>query len=272
MLADDGETTWLDVEPGDDRRAAGLPAEDAVLDPGRAGRCDGRLRPARRSSARTPKPRWANSASQPRRHRTQPVPGPKFAAAVCRPDRRRCTTTRPAGRRLGAPVPLGVDLLVPRSSPRSSASCAARASRRPASGPTRRCGSRPAGRGSASKPITGPSRPRSGCSAPAVHLDKGCYRGQETVARVHNLGRPPRRLVLLHLDGIATDQLPAQGTPMTAAMAARSASSAPPSAITSSADRAGGAQAQRADDAALLVGESAAAIDLADRHDPPTCG
>jgi folate-binding protein YgfZ len=35
----------------------------------------------------------------------------------------------------------------------------------------------------------------------AVHLDKGCYRGQETVARVHNLGRPPRRLVRLHLDG-----------------------------------------------------------------------
>ncbi len=35
----------------------------------------------------------------------------------------------------------------------------------------------------------------------AVHLDKGCYRGQETVARVHNLGRPPRRMVLLHLDG-----------------------------------------------------------------------
>ena len=35
----------------------------------------------------------------------------------------------------------------------------------------------------------------------AVHLTKGCYRGQETVARVHNLGRPPRRLVLLHLDG-----------------------------------------------------------------------
>lgn len=37
----------------------------------------------------------------------------------------------------------------------------------------------------------------------AVHLHKGCYRGQETVARVHNLGRPPRRLVLLHLDGSA---------------------------------------------------------------------
>jgi folate-binding protein YgfZ len=45
----------------------------------------------------------------------------------------------------------------------------------------------------------------------AVHLDKGCYRGQETVARVHTLGRPPRRLVLLHLDGSA-DRLPAQGS------------------------------------------------------------
>jgi hypothetical protein len=45
----------------------------------------------------------------------------------------------------------------------------------------------------------------------AVHLDKGCYRGQETVARVHTLGRPPRRLVLLHLDGTA-EALPAPGT------------------------------------------------------------
>ena len=44
----------------------------------------------------------------------------------------------------------------------------------------------------------------------AVHLDKGCYRGQETVARVHNLGRPPRRLVLLHLDG-SDSELPATG-------------------------------------------------------------
>lgn len=34
-----------------------------------------------------------------------------------------------------------------------------------------------------------------------VHLSKGCYRGQETIARVVNLGRPPRRLVMLHLDG-----------------------------------------------------------------------
>jgi tRNA-modifying protein YgfZ len=44
----------------------------------------------------------------------------------------------------------------------------------------------------------------------AVHLDKGCYRGQETVARVHNLGRPPRRLVRIHLDG-SVDALPTPG-------------------------------------------------------------
>ncbi|MCX6396636.1 MAG: folate-binding protein [Propionibacteriales bacterium] len=47
----------------------------------------------------------------------------------------------------------------------------------------------------------------------AVHLDKGCYRGQETVARVHTLGRPPRRLTLLHLDG-SDNRLPAVGTPL----------------------------------------------------------
>ena len=53
-----------------------------------------------------------------------------------------------------------------------------------------------------------------GWIGPAVHLDKGCYRGQETVARVHNLGRPPRRLVLLHLDG-TSEQLPPPSTDVT---------------------------------------------------------
>ncbi|MDH6133867.1 folate-binding protein YgfZ [Kitasatospora sp. MAA4] len=47
--------------------------------------------------------------------------------------------------------------------------------------------------------------------ASAVHLQKGCYRGQETVARVHNLGKPPRRLVFLHLDG-TEEVLPPHGT------------------------------------------------------------
>jgi tRNA-modifying protein YgfZ len=49
----------------------------------------------------------------------------------------------------------------------------------------------------------------------AVHLHKGCYRGQETVARVHNLGRPPRRLVFLHLDG-SGHTLPERGSAVSA--------------------------------------------------------
>jgi folate-binding protein YgfZ len=52
-----------------------------------------------------------------------------------------------------------------------------------------------------------------GWLATAVHLDKGCYRGQETVARVHNLGKPPRRLVFLHLDGSEV-HLPGHGAPV----------------------------------------------------------
>jgi len=51
-----------------------------------------------------------------------------------------------------------------------------------------------------------------GWIGPAVHLDKGCYRGQETVARVANLGRPPRRMVLLHLESPET--LPGTGDPV----------------------------------------------------------
>ncbi len=47
----------------------------------------------------------------------------------------------------------------------------------------------------------------------AVHLDKGCYRGQETVAKVHNLGHPPRRLVMLHLDG-SDGVVPGPGSPV----------------------------------------------------------
>ncbi|MER5266643.1 glycine cleavage T C-terminal barrel domain-containing protein [Actinosynnema sp. NPDC002837] len=47
----------------------------------------------------------------------------------------------------------------------------------------------------------------------AVHLDKGCYRGQETVSKVHNVGRPPRRMLLLHLDGSREVQ-PETGDPV----------------------------------------------------------
>jgi folate-binding protein YgfZ len=48
----------------------------------------------------------------------------------------------------------------------------------------------------------------------AVHMNKGCYRGQETVAKVFNLGHPPRRLVLLHLDGSSVD-IPNSKDPIT---------------------------------------------------------
>ncbi|MEU6860263.1 folate-binding protein [Glycomyces sp. NPDC046736] len=48
----------------------------------------------------------------------------------------------------------------------------------------------------------------------AVHFNKGCYRGQETVAKVHHLGQSPRRLVMLHLDG-SDEHPPATGTPVT---------------------------------------------------------
>jgi folate-binding protein YgfZ len=47
----------------------------------------------------------------------------------------------------------------------------------------------------------------------AVHMNKGCYRGQETVAKIYNLGKPPRRLVMLHLDGHAV-VMPPSGSPV----------------------------------------------------------
>jgi tRNA-modifying protein YgfZ len=47
----------------------------------------------------------------------------------------------------------------------------------------------------------------------AAHVAKGCYRGQETVSKVHNIGRPPRRMLLLHLDG-SQEVLPATGDPV----------------------------------------------------------
>jgi folate-binding protein YgfZ len=47
----------------------------------------------------------------------------------------------------------------------------------------------------------------------SVHMNKGCYRGQETVAKIYNLGKPPRRLVMLHLDGHAV-VMPPSGTPV----------------------------------------------------------
>lgn len=94
----------------------------------------------------------------------------------------------------------------------------------------------------------------------AVHLNKGCYRGQETVARVHNLGRPPRRLVLLHFDG-STEDLPATGTPVT--LAGRQVGFVTTAVRHHELGMIALALVKRntADDAALRVGDVAVAID-----------
>ena len=64
-------------------------------------------------------------------------------------------------------------------------------------GPARRGGRAPAGRETDHRTLPH----EVGWIGAGVHLAKGCYRGQEAVARVHNLGRPPRRLALAHIDG-----------------------------------------------------------------------
>ena len=142
---------------------------------------------------------------------TVPVPGPKFAAGAVPP--------RPTTRYDVAPLaeggfvrrmPYGADLLVPRER------IADLATDLPVGGlwafEALRVEARRPRLGFETDHRTIPAEV--GWLAPAVHLDKGCYRGQETIARVHNLGRPPRHLVLLHLDG-ASEELPPPGTPVT---------------------------------------------------------
>jgi len=206
VLTDDGTTAWLDTEPG---RAGPLLDFLAKM------RFLTRVEPADVSAD------WAllslvgPGASQfdLAQPVVDPVPGAKFASADVprRPTTRYAAAPLPGGawvRRMG----YGYDLLVPRDSvpdwaPRLGVPWAGIwafealrvADRRPRLGLETDHRTIPA---------------EVGWLADAVHLDKGCYRGQETVARVHNLGRPPRRLVLLHLDGVLTDELPAPGTPV----------------------------------------------------------
>lgn len=110
----------------------------------------------------------------------------------------------------------GIDVLIPRSALASTAAAVIAA------------GAMPAGSWAADALRIPTRRPRLGVDVDertipnevewlitAVHLEKGCYRGQETVARVHNLGRPPRRLVMLNLDGSAPT-LPETGAPVMA--------------------------------------------------------
>src|SRR4051794_3234465 len=207
FVTEDGTTAWLDTEPG---AGAGLlkylemmrfftkveprdaSAEIAVLSlvgPAAADLFPGLAAP-----------------------RLSPVPGPKFAAGTVPPEPTSVYAVEPFEGGLARRVPLGVDLLVPRAAKTSV---------------IEKLGVPLAGLWAYEAIRVERRIPRLGWEtdhrtipaeadfiAPAVHLDKGCYRGQETVARVHHLGRPPRRLVLLHLDGIATDQPPAKGTPV----------------------------------------------------------
>ncbi|THJ74981.1 YgfZ/GcvT domain-containing protein [Candidatus Frankia alpina] len=197
VLADDGAATWVDVEPG---TAAGLlrylesmrfllrveptdvstgTAVLSVLGPATVPTVTAALGSA---DLNLPEPLTTEPTGAP-------VTGPYSVA-------------RTADGILVRRMAYGVDLLVDR------ATLAATAQRLLAAGAV------PAGLSAFDAARIAARRPRLGREtdhrtiphevgwlAGAVHLDKGCYRGQETVARVHNLGRPPRRLVLLHLDG-----------------------------------------------------------------------
>jgi len=214
VALDDGTTTFLDVEPG----TAG-----ALLEFLTRMRFLMRVEPADVTDA------WAvlsvvGPASAEAVARLgvpaldppviAPVPGPKFASsAVAKAASARYAVAAVPSGGYARRMPYGFDLLVPRATVSTVVDS---------------LGLPPAGLWAFEALRVAERRPRLGKEtdhrtlpaevgwlAGAVHLDKGCYRGQETVARVHNLGRPPRRLVLLHLDGLSTDALPAPGTPVT---------------------------------------------------------
>ena len=207
-VTEDGITAWLDTEPGagagllrylemmrfftkvEPRDAAAERAVLSLVGPGAADLFPGLAEP-----------------------RVGAVPGPKFAAGSVPAYATSRYAVREYEGGLARRVPLGVDLLIPREKKRAVIEKLAV----PAAGlwayEAIRVERRIPRLGWETDHRTIPAEAE--FLATAVHLDKGCYRGQETVARVHHLGRPPRRLVLLHLDGIATDQPPAQGTPVT---------------------------------------------------------
>ena len=209
-VTEDGTTAWLDTEPGagagllrylemmrfftkvEPRAATGELAVLSLVGPGASDVVGGLAEP-----------------------RVSAVPGPKFTAGAVPAQPTSVYDVRAYGGGLARRVPLGIDLLVPRE----SKTAVIKELGVPLAGlwayEAIRVERRMPRLGWETDHRTIPAE--AGFVAHAVHLDKGCYRGQETVARVHHLGRPPRRLVLLHLDGIATDQPPAQGTPVTSA-------------------------------------------------------
>ncbi|MEU4397934.1 YgfZ/GcvT domain-containing protein [Micromonospora orduensis] len=263
LVAEDGETTWLDTEPGategllaylekmrffskvDPRDAT---AERALLS---------LVGPAATEALGT---LGVTGLAEPD---LVAVPGPKFAAGAVPPRASVRYDVRPlpigGWARRG---PLGVDLLVPRSAMDEVV-----AELRGAGVPVAGLWAYEAIRVAARRPRLGVDTDHRTIPAevdligPAVHLDKGCYRGQETVARVHNMGRPPRRLVLLHLDGVTTDQPPTAGTPVT--LDGRAVGFVGTAVLHHELGQIALAVLKRnvPDDAALLIGATAAAID-----------
>jgi folate-binding protein YgfZ len=253
-VTDDGATIWLDTEPG---AAADLLV---YLEKMRFfARVEPRDATAERAVLTLVGPGAAEIIDLPE-PRVDPVPGAKFTAGSVLPRSSSGYGVRPLPEggfaRRGV---LGIDLVVPRDAVHAL---------------VERLGVPMAGLWAYEAVRVAARVPRLGWEtdhrsipaevdmlATAVHLDKGCYRGQETVARVHNLGRPPRTLVLLHLDGVATDQPPAQGTPVM--LADRAVGFVGTAVRHHELGMIALAVVKRnvADDARLTVGESAAAID-----------
>ncbi|GIE90381.1 YgfZ/GcvT domain-containing protein [Actinoplanes regularis] len=207
FVTDDGTTAWLDTEPG---AGAGLLKYLEMM------RFFTRVEPRDATSEiavlSLVGPAAAELLPELAEPRIGAVPGPKFAAGSVPPEATAIYSVRPFEGGLARRVPLGVDLLVPRAAKTSVIEKLGVPRAGLSAYEAIRVAARVPRLGHETDHKTLPAE--ADFMAAAVHLDKGCYRGQETVARVHHLGRPPRRLVLLHLDGIATDHPPAQGTPV----------------------------------------------------------
>lgn len=254
FVTEDGETAWLDTEPGagagllkylemmrfftkvEPRDASGELAVLSLVGPGAAD-----LFP---------------DLGEPR---VGAVPGPKFAAGSVPSEPTSRYPVRAYEGGLARRVPLGVDLLIPREAKTAVIEKLGVARAGLWAYEAVRVAARAPRLGWETDHRTLPSE--AGFLAGGVHLDKGCYRGQETVARVHHLGRPPRRLVLLHLDGVATDHPPARGTAVE--LDGRAVGFVGTAVRHHELGMIALAVVKRnvADDARLVVGESAAAID-----------
>jgi folate-binding protein YgfZ len=199
VLADDGESTWLDVEPG-----AARPLAD-FLDS---------MRFLMQADVADVSDDWALlSVVGPDTERALPRLDGAEPYDVTPLDGVVPAASGPGGgagfaRRMPGPGARAADLLLPRGGVEAVADSLGL----PLSG----LAAYDALRVEAGRPRLGVdtdhrSLPHElGWIGTAVHLSKGCYRGQETVARVHNLGHPPRRLVRLHLDG-SVERLPGTG-------------------------------------------------------------